>query len=256
MAFSASSDFIHLQLRALQENNRLEVLSNPQVMTMNNQLATIAVGQKVPRFHGMVPTGWQGQERADIKDEDVELSLAVTPTISPDGTIVMTLVVQNQKLGATVTIQDQPMQVIDNTRIGTQISAADNETVVLGGLITREEEKTLRKVPLLGDIPLIGKFFRQEFNQTRRKELLIVLTPRIVRSPEEMEQIKQMEMARMSWCLKNVSEVAGDVGAYNVAARRPYTGDAPVIRPPPVRMETLQPLGPQPYIAPVLPRRN
>ena len=168
----------------------------------------------------------------------------------------MQIQARNQKLGGIVNVQGEEMQVIDDTNIVTWISAADTETVVLGGMIRREDEKVLRKVPLLGDIPILGKMFRQEFNQTRRTELIIVLTPRIVRSFEDMERIRQMEMARMSWCAKNVVDVAGDVGAFDIRTRRPHTGNIPVYRPGPVRMETLQPLTPQQFVTPVLPPRN
>ena len=70
-----------------------------------------------------------------------------------------------------------------------------------------------------------------------------------------MEHIRQMEMARMSWCLSNVVQTYGDIGAYSVISERPYTGNAPVITPGPVKVETLQPLESQ-YMAPVLPRKN
>ena len=252
LGIAASSDFIHLQLRALHEDKRLEVLSAPQITTMNNQEAAISTGQKVPRYHGMMMTTTGSQ--ADIRDENVSLMLRVTPNISPDGTIVMLVRAQNQKLGTLTQVGDQFMQSIDDTNIVTMISAADNETVVLGGLITRNEDKLQRKIPFLGDLPLLGKFFRQEISQTQRKELLIILTPRIIRSPEEMERVRQMEMARMSWCLENVSDTYGNIDAYNVRSPRPYTGDVPVSMPEPVKMESLQPLETQ-IPAPVLPKR-
>jgi hypothetical protein len=136
------------------------------------------------------------------------------------------------------------------------VSAANNETVVLGGLITKDESKIRRKVPLLGDIPVVGKFFRQEIDQTERKELLVILTPRIVQSQDDIEHVKQMEFARMSWCLSNVVEVYGDIGAYSVVSERPYTGNAPVVTPGPVKMEDLQPIQTPAIPTPTLPRRH
>jgi len=254
MYFSAASNYLNIMLRALHANNRLEVLSSPQIMTMNNQEATVSVGQKVPRFKGMVVN--QGISQPDIDEEDVLLELTITPTISPEGTIVMQVELTKDKIGAEVTVGDHRMATIDTARLETMVSAANNQTVVLGGLISRDESTDLRKVPFLGDLPLLGKFFRREIDRNERKELLVILTPRIVQSQEELERVRQVEMARMSWSLKNVVETHGDVGAYSVVSPRPHTGNAPVIRPPPVKMEELQPLQAPTLPAPMLPRRH
>jgi len=254
MVFSASSDYISVMLRALHEKKRLEVLSSPQITTMNNQQATISVGQTVPRNKGG-RMNEQGITDYIVEDTDVLLELGIMPNISPEGTIVMAIILRKEKLGPEVATG----VTIDKARLETIISAANNQTVVLGGLITKDENKIRRKVPFLGDIPILGKMFRSEVDQTVRKELLVILTPRIVQHADEAEQIKQMEFARMSWCLNNVVEVYGDIGAYSVVADRPYTGNVPIITPGPVKMEDLQPmLAPAaPTLpTPLLPTRN
>ena len=249
MVFSASSDYLNIMIRALHEKNRLEVLSSPKIMAMNNQQAVVSVGQTVPRAAGTL-MNTSGVVETQYVDTPVNMMLTVTPTISPEGTIVMNVVLRKDKLGATI----GDRQIIDTANVGTSISAANNETVILGGLITKEDTKTVRKVPLLGDIPVLGKMWRLENTKTERKELLVILTPRIVQGQEDLAQVKQMEMARMSWCLSNVAQVHGDVGAYDITSERPYTGNAPVISPGPVKMETLQPMSPQ-YLAPTLPKK-
>ena len=254
MAVHATSDYLNILLRALHDKKRLEVLSSPQVMTMNNTRAIISVGQSVPRYRGGT-MNQQGVTDARIDEEEVALELQITPTISPEGNVVMVVGIRKEKLGQEVTVGSMRTQTIDKALVTTMVSAANNQTVVLGGLITKEENKIRRKVPLLGDVPLLGKMFRQELDQTTRKELLVILTPHIVLTPEEAEQVKQMEMARMSWCLNNVSQVYGDVGAYNVISERPYTGNVPVIMPGAVKPESLRPMDSQ-FIAPVLPKRN
>jgi len=138
----------------------------------------------------------------------------------------------------------------------TIISAANNQTVVLGGLITKDINTTVRKVPLLGDIPYLGKLFRHETDRTERKELLVILTPRIVENREDMDQIKEMETARMSWCLDNVVETYGDIGAYSVVSETPYIGDAPVVTPEPVKVEDLTPMLAPQIPAPTLPKKE
>jgi len=256
MYFSAGSNYLNIMLRALHANNRLEVLSSPQITTMNNQEATVSVGQIVPRSRGL--ESFQGTTRPIIVDQDVALTLTITPTISPEGTIVMSVNLRKDKIGTEVELGPGigSIATIDNAHLDTMISAANNQTVVLGGLISRDESTDIRKVPFLGDIPLLGKFFRREVDKTERKELLVILTPRIVQSQDDMERVKQLEMARMSWCLKNVVETHGDVGAYSVVSPRPHTGNAPVIRPPPVRMEDLEPILAPTLPTPTLPRRN
>ncbi|MDR0327453.1 MAG: hypothetical protein LBI05_04060 [Planctomycetaceae bacterium] len=255
MVFSASSEYLNVMLQALHEKRRLEVLSKPQITAMNNQRAVVSVGQRVPMFYGLKESGYNNASQPDVKYEEVELQLLVTPSISPEGTIVMTVIIKKDKIGAAMTIAKESYSTIDTANIATMISAANDETVVLGGLITKDENKIRRKVPLLGDIPFLGKLWRQESTKTERKELLVILTPRIVKSPDDMAQIKQMETARMSWCLSNVVDIYNDIGAYNVVSDRPYTGNAPVITPGPVKPDTLQPMESQ-FIAPTLPKRN
>jgi len=255
LVFSASSDYLNIMLRALHEKKRLEVLSNPQITTMNNQIATISVGQKVPRSRGGT-MNQQGVMDYKVEDVDVALELGITPTISPEGTIVMIVVLRKEKIGTEVSVGEDRIATIDSANLNTMISAANNQTVVLGGLITKDENKTRRKIPLLGDVPVLGKMFRQELDSTIRKELLVILTPRIIESQEDLEQVKQMEFARMSWCLNNVVDVYGDIGAYNVVSERPYIGNAPVISPGPVKMEDLEPLLAPTLPTPVLPKRE
>ena len=255
LVFSASSDYLNIMLRALQTNNRLEVLSSPQITTMNNTQAVLSVGQTIPQVVGGT-TNQYGQIDYRYNYVPVNLMLTITPTISPEGTVVMSIVIVKDKVGVEMKNGDQVANAIDTSQLGSIISAADNQTVVLGGLITREETKDIKKVPLLGDIPLLGKFFRHELNKTVRKELLVILTPRIINNRDDLDHVRQAELARMSWCLSNVVETHGDVGAYSVVSPRPYTGNAPVVTPGPVKMETLQPMLAPTLPAPVLPRRN
>jgi type II secretion system protein D len=264
VTFRASSQYVDFMLRTLREKKRVEILSNPQIMTMNNQQAVVSTGQKVPRYNGVSYS--YGSAVPIVEDVDVSLMLTVRPTISPEGTIVMGVSVQKEKVGSEadgiLITKDGNSEIrspkIDNVNVATMISAANNETVILGGLITRDDNKICRKVPLLGDVPYLGKMFRYEFTQTVRKELLVILTPRIVQSPSDMEQIKQMEFARRSWCMKNVVQVYGDLGAYNVVSEQPYTGNAPVITPEPVKKKDLIPLEPPlpPIPTPILPKKD
>jgi type II secretion system protein D len=222
LVLAASSDAVSILIRALKECRRLEVLSRPQVMTMDNQSAFVQVGQRVPRIQG-VTLGQFGQTN-NVVDVNVGIILGVTPRISPDGIVVMEIDAERSALGpeaegvpisTSVTGEVVRQPLINTTTAQTTVSAADGQTVVLGGLLTKETAKARRRVPLLSSIPVLGNLFRYDADATRRTELLIILTPRIVRNEAEADAVKQAEAARMSWCLADVRKMHGDPGIYS-----------------------------------------
>jgi hypothetical protein len=101
---------------------------------------------------------------------------------------------------------------IDTTVAQTTVSARSGQTVILGGLITKERETVSRRVPYLADIPLLGDLFKYDSESDLRTELLIIMTPHIVRKPEDSDALNQIESERMSWCLADVIDVHGDAG--------------------------------------------
>ena len=94
----------------------------------------------------------------------------------------------------------------------TTVSAMSDQTVVLGGLIAKSKNESHRKVPLLGDMPLLGHLFRYDSTTNTRTELLIIMTPHIVSNEADADAIKQAEAARMSWCLCDVTTIYGEAG--------------------------------------------
>ncbi|MDZ4821571.1 MAG: secretin N-terminal domain-containing protein [Planctomycetota bacterium] len=219
LVLSASSESLSFLLRALSESRRVDVLSRPQVMTMDNQPAYIQVGQSVPFIQSTSYTNF-GQQN-NISYEEVGLILNVIPRISPDGLVVMELDAERSDVGPEaegipISINNNG-QVIRSPRINrtfahTTISALNGQTVVLGGLITKQHAETHRRVPILADIPILGHLFRYDNVQNRRTELLIMMTPRIVRNERDADCIKQVESSRMSWCLADVIRMNGDLG--------------------------------------------
>ncbi len=218
LVLAASSANVSFLLRALEESRRMQVLSRPQILTLDNQPAFIQVGQRVPRIVGssLNQIGQQNQ----IELENVGLILGVTPRISPEGNVVMEIDAEKSAVGpesegipvsvsAEGTVIRSPR--VDVTSAQATVSAADGETIILGGLITNSQREIHRKVPLLGDIPLLKYLFRFDSYVDRRTELLIILTPRIVRSAEDADRLKQVELARMNWCAADVVELHGDV---------------------------------------------
>jgi type II secretory pathway component GspD/PulD (secretin) len=218
LVLSASSENVSFLLRALQQTERVDVLSRPQVMTIDNEPAFIQVGQRVPRITGSTITT-VGQQN-NIVLENVGLILGVTPRISPDGRIIMEVDAERSSVnpvssGIPVTTSNGVVinsPTFDLTMAQTTVSAIDGGTIVIGGLITNSNDVTHRRVPLLSDVPILGWFFRYDSTVKEKTEMLIILTPHIVRSPADAERVRKMEECRMHWCLGDVNAIDGPLG--------------------------------------------
>ena len=218
LVLSASSEAVSVLIRALQEKRRVDILSRPQIMTLNNEQAHIQVGAQVPRVIGG-GTNDSGQSFQTTM-EDVGLILGVTPRVSPDNMVVMEVNVVKSEVGPEaegIPISFSEGQVIRSPQINittaeTTISAADGQTVVLGGLITKSKLSVTRRVPALAEIPILGHLFRYDRTMEERTELLIILTPHVVANEEDADLLAQVESERMSWCLCDVLEMQDDVG--------------------------------------------
>lgn len=237
MVLSASSENVSVLIRALQQSNRLEVLSRPQIRTLDNQAAFIQIGQRVPRLE-TVSVNTAGSVNG-VRLENVGLILGVTPRISPDGMVLME--VDAEKSEVDQTDQGIPVSVstggtvirspiFNITTASTTVSANSGETIIIGGLITMNTNDTKRRVPFLSDIPVVGNFFRYDSLVAQRTELLIILTPYVIRSPEESARIKREEAARMHWCAGDVVEIYGP-GIINDVTPPPSESTIPVIYP-------------------------
>lgn len=281
MVLSASSESVSMLLRALQETRRLEVLSRPQIMALDNQPGRAFVGELVPIITFSSVDAF-GNPQNTITQQPVGLELIVQPRISPDDLVVMVVSAYKRELGPLdqgvpigVSPNGDPIRVprINSTEAETTVSAVSGQTVVLSGLLTKRDEALHRRVPLLADIPLVGDLFRFDSTRNVRTELLIVLTPRVIRSRYQSEVIKQTESARMSWCLSDVVDMHGaaglrsrsdSIGAAEAPAIYPTeTIDAngqvvspgsellPVV-PPPTPADPVDPAAqlPDPYLAP------
>ncbi len=213
LVLSASSENVSVLLRALDRSGSMEILSRPQIMTLDNTEAFIQVGESVPRISSS-QVNQLGQINS-LEDTEVGLLLGVIPRINPDGTVVMEVDATKSEVGPEAegipvfvstdgTVVRSPRVNITTTR--TTVSAASGQTVVIGGLITTSNVTDQRKVPWLGDLPVLGKFFRYDMYRNQRTELLIILTPHVILGQEDAEYQKQVEMARMSWVSSDIFE--------------------------------------------------
>lgn len=250
LVLSASSRNVNVLLRALRESRRVDILSRPQIRTLDNQPAFIQVGQRVPRITGSTVN--QNGQSNTVELENVGLILGVTPRISPDGNVVMEIDAEKSALGSeqegipvAVSIDGTVVRSprVDTTTAQATVSAADGETIVLGGLITKSNRYIYRSVPVLGDIPIIERLFRFDSNITLRTELLIILTPHVIRTPADNERIRQNEMAQMSWCAGDVFNLMGDMNYTEIATDVEF-GEPEVIYPSTNPLGTVAPAEP------------
>ena len=220
LVLSAASQNLSAMLRALAENHHVEVLQRPQVMTLDNQPAFIQVGQRVPTISGITINATTGNTNT-ITTNNVGIILGVTPRISPDGLVVMQIdaeksVLEPESNGIPIftspTGQVIRSPITDATTAQTTVAAMSDQTVVIGGLITKSKTKEHHGVPVIDDIPVLNNFFRYDSNVEEKTELLIIMTPHIVRNEADAEAIKRTEAAKMTWCLSDVTKIYGEAG--------------------------------------------
>ncbi len=176
----SSSDF-NILVRSLEEQGKLEVLSNPHVMVNNNQNAKIQVGENIAIVNG-VERSTDGASFADVIRQDVGIILNVMPSISTDGFVRMDIKPEISQLSEETTqvAADVAAPIITKRTVDTVVTVKDGQSVVIGGLIQSSEEKRRTKVPILGDIPILGIPFRSKKDSSTKTELLVILTPRVI----------------------------------------------------------------------------
>ncbi len=174
-------------LEALQEQGDLHVVSQPRVVTMNNQPALIRVATDQPFFTSTVSQGTAGAGNIiteQARSVTVGLVLSVTPQVSDDGWIMMDVTPIISRLREVVTSPQETATapVLDIKQSSGLVRLKDGEIVIIGGLIQEENSETERKVPLLGDIPWLGRLFKGTYTAKTKSELVIFISPKIVRS--------------------------------------------------------------------------
>ena len=166
------ADFlVELELSALESDGKAELVSQPKVVTADRQTATIKSGEEIP-YQEASSSG-----ATSVSFKEAALSLEVTPQITPDNKIIMDLRVNQDSRGQ----ETAGIPSINTNEVTTQVLVGNGETVVLGGIFQSEMATTITKTPFLGDIPYVGALFRRTENIDERSELLIFITPKILR---------------------------------------------------------------------------
>ncbi len=171
LGYLTDNFLIDLELSALESDGYGEIVSQPKVLTGDKQQATIKSGTEIA-YEKETSSG-----ATSVEFKEAVLQLEVTPQITPDNRIIMDLLVSQDSVGSIIS-GGEPS--IDVTRVETQALVGDGQTLVLGGIFQTEEVNGTEKVPLLGDIPYLGKLFRNDLRNIEKREILIFITPKII----------------------------------------------------------------------------
>ncbi|WP_336064762.1 DNA uptake porin HofQ [Serratia sp. 201] len=171
-----SGRLLSLELTALEQENQVEIIASPRLLTTHLQTASIKQGTEIPYE---VSSGASGATAIEFKE--AVLGMEVTPKVLPDGRITLTLHISQNMPGRAISRGAGEALTIDKQEIKTQITVKSGETLVLGGIFQRHSGKTADKVPGLGDAPLLGGLFRQSGVQQKKRELVIFITPTLIK---------------------------------------------------------------------------
>lgn len=203
-----SSDF-QATLRAIAQAGKSQILSRPSILTRNNQQATISLGQEVPlitntRFDN------EGNQINTVSYQNVGIILRVTPFITDDQKVEMIVSPETSELAERsqwVPIAEGITAPVINSRVADTVVVVPNgQTAVIGGLMSNAKSETENKIPILGDIPLLGNLFKRKIKDNAKTELIIFLTPQIVRDGSQLASVSQFEQGRAELQKKSMSE--------------------------------------------------
>jgi len=181
-------------INAIQTNSKFKVLSTPRIFTSNNVQAQINISQRVPYITN-TRQDINGGQLFTYAFEDVGIVLTVTPRITSNGMVALDV---NQTANELQGFTDFQAPIINQREADTIVSVKDGETIILGGIIRNTVQTTTNKVPLLGDIPILGNLFKSRSKTGNQTELIVLLTPRIVRDPDEARKLRDDQVKKLS----------------------------------------------------------
>lgn len=177
-------------LEALRLKTKVRILESPSVLALDGQQAQIVVGAEIP-YPGTSFTGAVGGNTTSVQYRDTGISLLVIPRISASGSVTLDLAQEVSAPGASIPIGDSNAPTFSKTSVSTTLSVKDGETVAIAGLIRDGSDFSRSGVPFLSQIPLLGNLFGQTTRNSRRSELIILITPHVIRTPEALHEMTQ-----------------------------------------------------------------
>jgi len=209
-------EFLNSRLKAniefLQQNKRVKVLSNPMVLASNHRQAELFIGEESlltrgftynpPVIdNGLIVSPAYVETETDL--EDIGITLRITPRINANNTVTLELEQESSTInpgGATMPVTDGngsvvnlPIDTVNTARLTGTVVARDNLTVAVGGLIRTNKTNDEKKVPILGDLPVLGRIFRSTTESEQDTEMVLLITPRILHSPDDSEKLRQAD---------------------------------------------------------------
>ncbi|MEO0795718.1 MAG: hypothetical protein AAFX93_11170 [Verrucomicrobiota bacterium] len=230
--FSYLNDTFRADLQLLQDRDKLTVLGQPALMTANNEVSRIFIGEQVPVLVGFgdnttVVTDLGNTvnfANAEYVDQDVGSTLLITPNINDDDTVELRLLQEESQIvrnGANILVPDgdgtfdeRAIDIVAAQTVSGTFIAANNRTFAIGGLIQESIEDERSQIPVLGDLPLIGRAFRNQATTRTRNEIILLITPSIIENPSHGETLAQDYVDRHS-LYPDTDIKGGNLGVFN-----------------------------------------
>jgi len=175
----------NVALTALAGKNNVKVLARPSIQTSQNAPASIFVGETRPYITGTYYDGYSGGgSRSQYQQSQIGITLNVTPLINPDGLVVMDIQQQVQQVGGSVKIDGNDVPITQDQNATAKVAVRNGETIVMGGFIQNQKAQAKSGVPFLQDLPLLGPLFRSTTTTGQRRELLVMIRPTVLDTPQ------------------------------------------------------------------------
>ncbi len=193
------TDSVGAYVTALESTNNFKILSRPSVFALNNKKATIVSGSQIPvPYQSVTAAGnnTNGTVTTTVTYKDVVLKLEVVPLVNPNNEVTLTIAQINDTLTGTQRVEPNDIPIIGTEQIITTVTVPSGNTVVLGGLISEQTTNSSEGVPGISRIPLLGRLFKQDIKDDKRKELIIFIQPKIVNDAADLREASQSEDLR------------------------------------------------------------
>jgi len=170
-------------LNAIKNDSAVEMLSRPRIQTQHGQLATLFIGERRPVVTGTI-TDISGGSSSNYQLQQIGITMTILPYINKEGLVVMDISQQIQDIVGSQTINGNPVPIFTDRQAEAKVAVRDGEMIVLGGFVKSKTTSTKAGVPILQDIPLLGKLFQNGFDSDERSELIVLIRPTVLETPE------------------------------------------------------------------------
>ncbi len=200
---------VRARINAALKDSRAKILAAPHILVLDNREARIQVGSQVPLATQTTTSPLTGGEAASstvtstIQYKDIGIILKVKPQVNDSGLVSLDISQEVSSLGDNVSIAGQQFASINKTEATTNLVAQDGETIIIGGLIREDTSKVKEGIPLLSQIPILGSLFSNTTNSSTRSELIILLTPHVIKNMQEAEKVTQEYVDRYKGATKD-----------------------------------------------------